>query len=134
MATNLSNGRIYAFRWRINRYRHQKQTKKPQQKDKEEGEKKQKASFKSTTHDPSLPNPNPNPKKEKEKRKEYLTSLSLSLSGQNNERGCDDGFVAMKKSDFPALDVFICTADLYKEPPIRLVSIALLVMAYDYPT
>ena len=40
----------------------------------------------------------------------------------------------MKKSDFPALDVFICTADLYKEPPIRLVSTALLVMAYDYPT
>ena len=40
----------------------------------------------------------------------------------------------MKKSDFPALDVFICTADLYKEPPIRLVSTASLVMAYDYPT
>ena len=40
----------------------------------------------------------------------------------------------MKKSDFPALNVFICTADLYKEPPIRLVSIALSVMAYDYPT
>ena len=61
-------------------------------------------------------------------------SLSLSLSGQNNERGCDGGFVAMKKSDFPALNVFICTTDLDKEPPIRLVSIALSVMAYDYPT
>ncbi|KAL4651336.1 hypothetical protein ACB092_01G152400 [Castanea dentata] len=40
----------------------------------------------------------------------------------------------VKKSDFPALDVFICTADPYKEPPIRLVSTALSVMAYDYPT
>ena len=40
----------------------------------------------------------------------------------------------MKKLDFPALDVFICTADPYKEPPIRLVSTALSVMAYDYPT
>ncbi|GMY30577.1 cellulose synthase-like protein G3 isoform X2 [Fagus crenata] len=40
----------------------------------------------------------------------------------------------MKKSDFPALDVFICTADLYKEPPMSLVSTVLSVMAYDYPT
>ena len=40
----------------------------------------------------------------------------------------------MKKSDFPALDVFICTSDPYKEPPIRLVSTALSVMAYDYLT
>ena len=30
--------------------------------------------------------------------------------------------------------MFICTADPYKEPPIRLVSTALSVMAYDYPT
>ncbi|KAG2680818.1 hypothetical protein I3760_11G115800 [Carya illinoinensis] len=37
-------------------------------------------------------------------------------------------------SDLPALDVFICTTDPYKEPPIRLVSTALSVMAYDYPT
>ncbi len=40
----------------------------------------------------------------------------------------------MKKSDFPTLDVFICTADPYKEPPMRLVNTALSVMAYDYPT
>ena len=30
--------------------------------------------------------------------------------------------------------MFICTIDPYKEPPIRLVSTALSVMAYDYPT
>ncbi|CAK7335767.1 unnamed protein product [Dovyalis caffra] len=40
----------------------------------------------------------------------------------------------MKRSDFPALDVFICTADPYKEPPIGVVNTALSVMAYDYPT
>lgn len=33
----------------------------------------------------------------------------------------------------PALDVFICTADPYKEPPASVASTALSVMAYDYP-
>ncbi|KAL5718948.1 hypothetical protein ACHQM5_011798 [Ranunculus cassubicifolius] len=36
--------------------------------------------------------------------------------------------------DYPGLDVFICTADPYKEPPINVVNTALSVMAYDYPT
>ncbi|KAJ6703425.1 CELLULOSE SYNTHASE-LIKE PROTEIN G3 [Salix viminalis] len=31
----------------------------------------------------------------------------------------------MERSDFPALDVFICTADPYKEPPIGVVNTAL---------
>lgn len=35
--------------------------------------------------------------------------------------------------DFSALDVFICTADPYKEPPIGVVNTALSVMAYEYP-
>ncbi|KAG6600505.1 Cellulose synthase-like protein G3, partial [Cucurbita argyrosperma subsp. sororia] len=39
-----------------------------------------------------------------------------------------------KDSDFPALDVFICTADPYKEPPMNVVNTALSVMAYEYPT
>ncbi|KAJ9706247.1 hypothetical protein PVL29_001671 [Vitis rotundifolia] len=38
-----------------------------------------------------------------------------------------------KESEYPALDVFICTADPYKEPPIDVVNTALSVMAYDYP-
>ncbi|GMJ00456.1 cellulose synthase like G3, ARABIDOPSIS THALIANA CELLULOSE SYNTHASE-LIKE G3 [Hibiscus trionum] len=37
-------------------------------------------------------------------------------------------------SDLPGLDVFICTADPYKEPPMSVVNTALSVMAYDYPT
>lgn len=39
-----------------------------------------------------------------------------------------------KDSNFPALDVFICTADPYKEPPMSVVNTALSVLAYDYPT
>lgn len=40
----------------------------------------------------------------------------------------------LDRKDFPALDIFICTADPYKEPPIGVVNTALSVMAYDYPT
>ncbi|XP_027119792.2 cellulose synthase-like protein G3 [Coffea arabica] len=38
------------------------------------------------------------------------------------------------KKDFPDLDIFICTADPYKEPPVNVVNTALSVLAYDYPT
>ncbi|WCJ26553.1 cellulose synthase like G3 [Euphorbia peplus] len=38
----------------------------------------------------------------------------------------------LKRSDFSAIDVFICTADPTKEPPISVVNTALSVMAYDY--
>ncbi|KAB1215438.1 Cellulose synthase-like protein G3 [Morella rubra] len=40
----------------------------------------------------------------------------------------------VKESDYLALDVFICTADPYKEPPLGVANTALSVMAYDYPT
>ncbi|KAH7513708.1 hypothetical protein FEM48_Zijuj11G0009700 [Ziziphus jujuba var. spinosa] len=39
-----------------------------------------------------------------------------------------------KESEFPALDVFICTADPQKEPAMSVVNTAISVMAYDYPT
>ncbi|XP_010448628.1 PREDICTED: cellulose synthase-like protein G2 [Camelina sativa] len=39
-----------------------------------------------------------------------------------------------KPEDFPKLDVFICTADPYKEPPMMVANTALSVMAYDYPS
>ncbi|GAB4834601.1 hypothetical protein Ancab_032863 [Ancistrocladus abbreviatus] len=41
--------------------------------------------------------------------------------------------IITKKSDHPAVDIFICTADPYKEPPLGVVDTALSVMAYDYP-
>ncbi|KAL5717635.1 hypothetical protein ACHQM5_010615 [Ranunculus cassubicifolius] len=37
------------------------------------------------------------------------------------------------RKDYPGLDVFICTANPYKEPPIAVVNTALSLMAYDYP-
>ena len=40
----------------------------------------------------------------------------------------------VKESDYPGLDVLICTADLHKEPPMGVVNTALSMMAYDYPT
>ncbi|CAH8314283.1 unnamed protein product [Eruca vesicaria subsp. sativa] len=43
-------------------------------------------------------------------------------------------YVAKPEEEFPKLDVFICTADPYKEPPMMVVNTALSVMAYDYPS
>ncbi|OVA08231.1 Cellulose synthase [Macleaya cordata] len=40
----------------------------------------------------------------------------------------------MDHPDYPKLDVFICTADPYKEPPMGVVNTALSVMAYEYPS
>ncbi|GFP98070.1 cellulose synthase-like protein g3 [Phtheirospermum japonicum] len=40
----------------------------------------------------------------------------------------------LDRKDFPAFDIFICTADPFKEPPVTVVNTALSVMAYDYPT
>ncbi|GAB4857626.1 hypothetical protein Ancab_015532 [Ancistrocladus abbreviatus] len=42
--------------------------------------------------------------------------------------------VISKESDYPTVDIFICTADPFKEPPMGVVNTALSVMAYDYPT
>lgn len=39
----------------------------------------------------------------------------------------------IREQDFPALDVFLCTADPYKEPPVGVVNTAMSVMAYEYP-
>ncbi|WOG87566.1 hypothetical protein DCAR_0206795 [Daucus carota subsp. sativus] len=37
------------------------------------------------------------------------------------------------ESEYPALDVFVCTADPFREPPIGVVNTVLSLMAYDYP-
>ncbi|KAL4565406.1 hypothetical protein LXL04_029500 [Taraxacum kok-saghyz] len=39
----------------------------------------------------------------------------------------------LDRKDFPAIDIFICTADPYKEPPMNVVNTAISLMAYDYP-
>ncbi|CAI0441707.1 unnamed protein product [Linum tenue] len=41
--------------------------------------------------------------------------------------------VVAEEGELPGVDVFICTADPYKEPPLGVVNTALSVMAYDYP-
>nr|GEX46377.1 cellulose synthase-like protein G3 [Tanacetum cinerariifolium] len=38
------------------------------------------------------------------------------------------------ETKYPDIDVFICTADPYKEPPMVVVNTALSILAYDYPT
>ncbi|MQL99282.1 hypothetical protein Taro_032002 [Colocasia esculenta] len=43
------------------------------------------------------------------------------------------GAAGRREEDWPALDVFICTADPYKEPPVSVVNTALSAMAFDYP-
>lgn len=40
---------------------------------------------------------------------------------------------AVDDGGLPGLDVFICTADPFKEPPMSVVNTALSVMAFDYP-
>ncbi|KAL5989411.1 hypothetical protein ACLOJK_010302 [Asimina triloba] len=37
------------------------------------------------------------------------------------------------ETQLPAMDVFICTADPFKEPPLNVVNTALSVMAFEYP-
>lgn len=39
----------------------------------------------------------------------------------------------VRSEEFPAIDVFICTADPYKEPPLDVANTAVSVLAYDYP-
>ncbi|XP_062074605.1 cellulose synthase-like protein G3 [Humulus lupulus] len=54
-------------------------------------------------------------------RKEFPEKINILL----NNKECEE--------EFPAIDVFVCTADPYKEPPMNVVNTALSVMAYDYP-
>ncbi|KAM7525904.1 hypothetical protein LguiA_015806 [Lonicera macranthoides] len=42
--------------------------------------------------------------------------------------------VVKDEREYPGLDVFICTADPLKEPPIGVVNTALSALAFDYPT
>ncbi|KAH9613155.1 hypothetical protein KSS87_003906 [Heliosperma pusillum] len=44
-----------------------------------------------------------------------------------------ESFITERAMELPAIDIFICTADPYKEPPMGTVNTALSVMAYDYP-
>ncbi|XP_022871286.1 cellulose synthase-like protein G3 isoform X2 [Olea europaea var. sylvestris] len=55
-----------------------------------------------------------------------MNPIIENIFPENIEKVCD-------RKNFPALDIFICTADPYKEPPMTVANTALSVMAYDYP-
>ncbi|XP_062074606.1 cellulose synthase-like protein G3 [Humulus lupulus] len=55
-------------------------------------------------------------------RQEFPENINILLKSKECE-----------EEEFPAIDVFVCTADPYKEPPMNVVNTALSVMAFDYP-
>ncbi|RVW91736.1 Cellulose synthase-like protein G3 [Vitis vinifera] len=63
----------------------------------------------------------------------WVTSLAFRMCPTERQVFIEHLEHYAKESEYPALDVFICTADPYKEPPIDVVNTALSVMAYDYP-
>ncbi|XP_002264299.1 cellulose synthase-like protein G3 [Vitis vinifera] len=63
----------------------------------------------------------------------WVTSLAFRMCPTERQVFIEHLEHYAKESEYPALDVFICTADPFKEPPIDVVNTALSVMAYDYP-
>ncbi|KAJ4953069.1 hypothetical protein NE237_029901 [Protea cynaroides] len=63
----------------------------------------------------------------------WFTSQSFRMRPVRRREFPEKFLSFVKEKDFLALDIFICTADPYKEPPINVVNTALSVMAYDYP-
>ncbi|KAL3742953.1 hypothetical protein ACJRO7_018282 [Eucalyptus globulus] len=64
----------------------------------------------------------------------WITVQSFRLYPTHNEEFPENlEKVVGGTGGFPALDVFICTSDPYKEPPMGVVNTALSVMAYEYP-
>ncbi|KAF8087198.1 hypothetical protein N665_0595s0011 [Sinapis alba] len=63
----------------------------------------------------------------------WATSASLRFNPVHRSE-YPERYAAKPKEEFPKLDVFICTADPYKEPPMMVVNTALSAMAYDYPS
>ncbi|KAJ4952779.1 hypothetical protein NE237_029611 [Protea cynaroides] len=63
----------------------------------------------------------------------WFTSQSFRMRPVRRREFPEKLLSFVKEKDFLALDIFICTADPYKEPPINVVNTALSVMAYDYP-
>ncbi|KAK4844819.1 hypothetical protein QYF36_024757 [Acer negundo] len=64
----------------------------------------------------------------------WITTQSFRMRPVHRREYPENLKKVTKRDEFPGLDVFICTADPYKEPPMGVVNTALSVMAYDYPT
>ncbi|MCD7462113.1 hypothetical protein HAX54_047814 [Datura stramonium] len=63
----------------------------------------------------------------------WFTSQSFFMNPVTRQQFPENLEKWIDKSDFPAIDIFICTADPFKEPPLTTVNTALSVLAYDYP-
>ncbi|KAK4343989.1 hypothetical protein RND71_037083 [Anisodus tanguticus] len=63
----------------------------------------------------------------------WFTSQSFFMNPITRQEFPENVEKLVNKKDFPAIDIFICTADPFKEPPLTTVNTALSVLAYDYP-
>ncbi|CAI9775793.1 unnamed protein product [Fraxinus pennsylvanica] len=64
----------------------------------------------------------------------WSTTQSFRMNPVSRQEYPENLEIFLDRKDFPAMDIFICTADPYKEPPVNVVNTALSVMAYDFPT
>ncbi|THU68524.1 hypothetical protein C4D60_Mb08t04790 [Musa balbisiana] len=64
----------------------------------------------------------------------WLTYQALRWRPVRRREFPDRLALSVDPKDFPAIDVFICTADPHREPPMSVASTALSAMAFDYPT
>ncbi|CAA3013910.1 cellulose synthase G3 [Olea europaea subsp. europaea] len=64
----------------------------------------------------------------------WSTNQSFRMNPVTREEFPENLVKFFDQKDLPAMDIFICTADPYKEPPINVVNTALSVMSYDFPT
>lgn len=63
----------------------------------------------------------------------WFTSQSFFMNPVTRQQFPENLKQLVNNKDFPAIDIFICTADPFKEPPFTTINTALSVLAYDYP-
>ncbi|KAH6783452.1 cellulose synthase like G3 [Perilla frutescens var. hirtella] len=64
----------------------------------------------------------------------WFAALAFRMNPVHRQEFPENLEKVLDRRDYPAMDIFICTADPHKEPPLGVVNTALSVMAYDYPT
>ncbi|CAN8325736.1 unnamed protein product [Cochlearia groenlandica] len=63
----------------------------------------------------------------------WATSASLRFNPVHRFE-YPERYLAKPDKEYPKMDVFVCTADPYKEPPMMVVNTVLSALAYDYPS
>lgn len=64
----------------------------------------------------------------------WFTSQSFFMNPVTRDQFPENLKQWVDNNDYPAIDIFICTADPFKEPPLTTVNTVLSVLGYDYPT